>query len=396
MTTTAAHDLPAVTRTFTTATADVLAAILDQSADCIKVIGPTGQVDFMNRNGRCAMEIDDFAAISGKYWWDLWPAETQVLIRDAVARGQAGEESRFEAFCPTAKGTPRWWDVSVSPLRDEAGALQGLVSISRDVTDRVNAAALRQTAAEEMRHRLQNAYALTGAIINASARGSPEREAFASELQERLSRLGVAQSLLLEADRFGTTDLATLVRRLTEPFGGPNCCLSIGALPAIALGEDDVRTLALVIGELSTNSNKYGAQGHGGAIALTGAVRDGTLELDWTEHLGAAPAEAARGSGNGHRLVKRALASRGGDMEHRLAPRPPHRHHPPARPGLITRRFRSPAVRRAPCDTAGAIRPTRARRRARHRPGFRSRTTRARRGTPRPAPCVPPCAGRPP
>ena len=36
-----------------------------------------------------------------------------------------------------------------------------------------------------------------------------------------------------------------------------------------------VRTLALVLGEFSTNSNKYGALGHGGQIAIDGAIDEG-------------------------------------------------------------------------------------------------------------------------
>jgi PAS domain S-box-containing protein len=311
------HELPAVTRTFATATADMLAAILDQSADCIKVIGPAGQVDFMNRNGRCAMEIDDFSQIAGRDWWDLWPEESRHLIHESVRLGRAGKDSRFEAFCPTAKGSPRWWDVTVSPLRDAAGEVQGLVSISRDITDKVRATELRDTAAAEMRHRLQNAYALTGAIINAAARGSPEREVFAGELQARLARLGIAQSLLLDADKFGTADLTNVVARLTEPFCPDNCVLTIADLPDIVLPEDDVRTLALVLGELSTNSNKYGAQGHGGSIVIDGTLADGSLLLRWGEELGDTAhqvGEPTTGSGNGHRLVQRALASRGGDL----------------------------------------------------------------------------------
>ena len=96
--------------------------MLDQSADCIKVIGPDGTLDFMNRNGRCAMGIDDFALVAGKNWWELWPervAATDPRRRSPSARRR--QHSRFEAFCPTAKGEPRWWDVSVAPLRDEHG-----------------------------------------------------------------------------------------------------------------------------------------------------------------------------------------------------------------------------------------------------------------------------------
>lgn len=108
-------ELPALAGAFSDASENMLAAILDQSADCIKVIGEGGTVDYMNRNGQCAMEVDDFCTIAGQAWTALWLAEAGPTIRAAMAKAQAGEAARFEAFCPTAKGSPRWWDVSVSP-----------------------------------------------------------------------------------------------------------------------------------------------------------------------------------------------------------------------------------------------------------------------------------------
>lgn len=59
-------DLPDIVGDFKDAPIELLGAVLDQSLDCIKVIGPTGRLDFMNRNGRCAMEIDDFALVAGR------------------------------------------------------------------------------------------------------------------------------------------------------------------------------------------------------------------------------------------------------------------------------------------------------------------------------------------
>ena len=168
-----AREMPAITRSFASASAEILGAILDQSVDCIKLVGSTGTLDFMNRNGRCAMEIDDFDDVAGRLWWELWPEESRDLVRGALDRGLIGEDTRFEAFCPTAKGTPKWWDVSVSPLRDEAGMVQGIVSTSRDVSDQVRTREMQQTASDEMRHRLQNAYTLTGAIVMGAAIGSP-------------------------------------------------------------------------------------------------------------------------------------------------------------------------------------------------------------------------------
>lgn len=307
-------DFPSIATTFANASEGMLAAVLDQSADCIKVIGPDGTLDFMNRNGRCAMEIDDFTLVAGRLWWELWPEDTRPAVREAFARASAGEQVRFEAFCPTAKGTPRWWDVSVSPLRDAAGALQGLVSISRDVSDTVGTRQLRDATAAEMRHRLQNAYALTSAIITTTARGSPERESFARELVDRLQKLGVAQSLLLDADRLGAPTLDILVRRLTEPFCGPHCALSVGALPALPLDEIQLRTLALAIGELSTNSNKYGALGHGGAIAVTAALDADVLTLRWSETSDVPVGATSRDGGAGFTLIRRSLASTNGAL----------------------------------------------------------------------------------
>ena len=308
-------DFPAIISSFQSASNEMLASILDQSADCIKVIGPTGALDFMNRNGRCALGIDDFALVAGKKWWDMWPEEAQPLIRDAIAKAQVGQPSRFEAFGPTAKGEPRWWDVSVAPLLDEHGMLKGLISVSRDISGDMMARELRESTAAEMRHRLQNAYALTSAIITSTARGSPEREEFAREIVERLQRLGIAQSLLLDGDKVGMATLDDLVRRLTEPFCGDSTALVIAPLPDAELDERQVRTLALVLGEFSTNSNKYGALGHGGQIAIDGSMDEGVMTLNWRETTDRPVDIDQRDGSTGLTLIRRMLAAHGGALD---------------------------------------------------------------------------------
>ena len=309
-------ELPDLTRHFKNAPVELLGAVLDQSLDCIKVIGPDGRLDFMNRNGRCAMEIDDFALVAGRPWWELWPEESAHLVQEAVARAQRGENHRFEAFCPTAKGAPRWWEVSVSPLTDEAGTLRGIVSVSRDITERVAAAELRAAAADEMKHRLKNAYTLAGALMTAAARGSPDRQQFAGEVLERLQQLGMAQALLLDPAAHGAVRLPLLLDQLTAPFCNDGCAFRIGALPDIALGEEETRALALVLGELGTNSSKYGAIGRGGSVDVAGEIAGATLLIRWRERLAqAAPVEASPNGGNGFRLINRALAALGGGMD---------------------------------------------------------------------------------
>ena len=308
-------DFPSIASSFSNASDGMLAAVLDQSADCIKVMSPEGAIDFMNRNGRCALGIDDFNLFAGKIWWELWPAESQHLVREAIHAARDQGSARFEGFCPTAKGEPRWWDVSVSTLRDEHGEVRGLISISRDVSADVRARELRDTTAAEMKHRLRNAYALTSAIVMMSARGRDEPREFAREITHRLEQLGIAQALLLDAGALGTPTLELLVRRLTGPFCSDPAMLDIAPLPDVTLSEDQVRTLALVLGEFSTNSNKYGALGHGGTISISGQLDRQTLTLRWSERSDR-PADATpRDGSSGLALIRRALTAQRGSLD---------------------------------------------------------------------------------
>lgn len=296
---------------FGTHSRDMLATVLDQSEDCVKILDPKGRIDFMNRNGRCSMEIDDFCSISGQAWDTLWPDEAAVNIRDAVRTALAGESSRFEAFCPTAKGTPKWWDVRVSPVRDERGEVLAILSVSRDITDHHHAMESLHTMAHEMRHRLRNAYAVSGAIALASGREKEVHGEFAEALAQRLNSLSAVQGSLIDPGE--GEQLPALVARIAQAYDREGTLIHCEGLPAIKLGDQAVRLLALVVGELATNSLKHGALRRDQAVTLSGEHRDGVLALDWREPLAATTADQSHASeGSGFRLMERmARAHRG-------------------------------------------------------------------------------------
>ncbi len=289
---------------------DMLATVLDQSEDCVKILDAEGRVDFMNRNGRCSMEIDDFCTVSGQAWETLWPEESAADVRAAVENAREGRSSRFEAFCPTAKGTPKWWDVQISPVRNDQGDVLAILSVSRDVTERHHAMDSLHTMAHEMRHRLRNAYAVSGAIALASGREESGHGEFAEALAQRLNSISSVQGSLIDPGE--REQLPALVARIAQGYDRDGTLIRCGDLPAVDLGEQAVRLLALVLGELATNSLKHGALREALPVSVTAEHHEGMLKLDWREPLAAALVAASPTEGSGFRLMERmARAHRG-------------------------------------------------------------------------------------
>ena len=108
--------------------------LFESSPDCLKLLSNEGRVLAMNKNGICSMEIDSFSRFSGAPWRSFWPAESQEMVDAAMATASRGGTGQFKAFCPTAKGAPRWWEVVVTAVRADDGHIQNLLAVSRNVT----------------------------------------------------------------------------------------------------------------------------------------------------------------------------------------------------------------------------------------------------------------------
>lgn len=109
--------------------------IIASSPDCTKVLDLQGHVLQMTAQGCRLVEVDDFEQVRGSDWTSWWPEGGQALARAAIGSACQGENARFVAFGETFKGTPKWWDTTVSPIRDAQGRPVMLLAISRDITD---------------------------------------------------------------------------------------------------------------------------------------------------------------------------------------------------------------------------------------------------------------------
>ena len=128
-----------------------LRSVLEASPDCVKVLDTDGTVLSVSANGACALGLGDPLAVVGRSWTALWPEVEAAKVGRAVAEARSGRTARFKAFRPTAQGAPRWWDVVVAPVLGAAGEPPTrLVSVSRDVTERVEAAAAKDLLVAEV------------------------------------------------------------------------------------------------------------------------------------------------------------------------------------------------------------------------------------------------------
>ena len=112
-------------------------SVVAANADCMKGLTLDGRLLWMNDNGQRLMEVGDFAALRGCDWGSLWDAGgLRAQAESAMAAARAGGIGRFSGFCPTAAGTPRWWDVAVTAIPGRDGLAEQLLAVLRDVTAR--------------------------------------------------------------------------------------------------------------------------------------------------------------------------------------------------------------------------------------------------------------------
>jgi PAS domain S-box-containing protein len=167
------------------ANSDLARQLLRASHACVQLLDLSGRLEAMNAHGRKLMEIDDFSLVRGTGWAEQWSSRDGARARTAFDDARAGLSTHFVAQGPTAKGSTRWWKVSVSPLRDDGGEILHILSFAYEIT------AIKEREAElerevEERRRLATAFAEQ---LEAETRRLTEAQRRASH-SEKLRLLG--------------------------------------------------------------------------------------------------------------------------------------------------------------------------------------------------------------
>jgi PAS domain S-box-containing protein len=110
--------------------------LIEASSDCVKLLDLDGRVVYLNAAGIELLDLCGSQDLLGRSWLALWEGEHQAAARQAVNRAKVGQRASFEGFCRTAAGVAKWWDVVVTPITNDSGAIAQLLIVSRDITER--------------------------------------------------------------------------------------------------------------------------------------------------------------------------------------------------------------------------------------------------------------------
>lgn len=280
-----------------------LRSLLAASEDCIKVLSLEGALLFMSEGGRTAMEVSDFNLLRGCRWTMFWQGEARVRAASSLRLVRHGKSARFQGSAQTFAGVLRHWDVQLSPIYDETGAVGNVLIVSRDITKLKEAEERHLLLAMELKHRMKNVLAIVQSIANQTFKGSTQLHI----LSNRLSALAGAQDLLTRTDQPEVVRLSEILETALTPHDDGNRFLISGndvVLPShCALG------LILAVNELATNASKYGALSKPeGRVRVNWSNSDDGFRFRWAEDGGPVVVPPTK-KGFGSRMIDQAVSS---------------------------------------------------------------------------------------
>jgi two-component sensor histidine kinase len=258
-------------------------------------------------------------------WAELWD-DLEPLLRRVLETGET-VFAKDRPFYIERHGYLEnvYFDISYSPVRDEAGKVGGVLCIVGETTARVVAQERQRLLLRETNHRLKNLFAMIDALISLSVRSARTPQEFAQGLRGRIAALLHAKELVrpgIIGTEHATSERTTvdaLVRTILQPYDDDTSSERISAGgPDVMVGVTAVMSLALALHETATNAVKYGALSEpNGAIHIKWETQGGELRLEWEETGGPVIVVSPSALGFGSVLTERSIIGQlGGKIEY--------------------------------------------------------------------------------
>jgi two-component system, cell cycle sensor histidine kinase and response regulator CckA len=164
--------------------------IIESSRDCIMVLNSEGNLLSISYSGRKLMEMEDPEVFIHRSWLDFWRGEDRSKAENAVrAAGRTGV-GKFQGYCPSVTGKPKWWDVIITPILNPSWEPERLLAVCRDITESKRFEESLRRSKEQLEAILR---AISDSVLVADSGG---RVVYANDAAARLLGLASAQELL--------------------------------------------------------------------------------------------------------------------------------------------------------------------------------------------------------
>lgn len=109
--------------------------ILEILPNCVKILDLESNILYINAAGKRLLDLDE-ASCHNANLIDFWQGSSdQQRLQQTIDQAIAGTISTFQGSCPTRNGTPKWWEIIITPIFDANRQVIGLLSVSRDITN---------------------------------------------------------------------------------------------------------------------------------------------------------------------------------------------------------------------------------------------------------------------
>jgi len=265
-----------------------LSAIVDNSDDAILSKTLDGVITTWNAGAERLFGYSAAEAV-GQPVTILVPEDRFHEEADILRRLRAGERiDHFETVRCRKNGDCLDVSLTVSPVRNEEGAIIGASKIARDITEQKRAFAQQAVLLREMNHRIKNLFSVTASLVALSARHFEDGDTLARDLEARLHALARAHALTMP-DPDGamgaatSTTLVPLLEAILAPYNdAAGSRISISGCDAPLAGTA-LTSMALVLHELATNAAKHGALGAPDGRLTIHLSTEERLRMTWVE-----------------------------------------------------------------------------------------------------------------
>lgn len=173
--------------------------IVEAEPECVKVVGPNGELLEMNQAGLVMLEASSIEEVREYGIAQFILPNYREAFAKVHERAMAGNSSLLEFEVCGLRGTPRWLETHAVPFPDVDGRITKMLSITRDITQRK----LTLQALEEKEERLSFVLNHTPAVIYTCKATDDFRMTYITENVQ--SQFGFHLHELLENGKFWRT-----------------------------------------------------------------------------------------------------------------------------------------------------------------------------------------------